>query len=224
MQHILAIKPESAQDFIGASRSALQYKVNFQEARDFAEQAIELDAKDWHAHEALADALFYAALLERKEGKAADLLSQSIAAYEQAAEVGRFTKLRKKRTAGNFPLVQMHNAWATAHIYAGNYETAFEMLDNLLDVDETSSGTYRALALMQIIASNSNVVDLGQAAEDLKAADDFGLAPANLAVRAMLEQAKGNAGASQAALKQAVAADRFGIGRALFPILVKKAE
>ena len=45
--------------------------------------------------------------------------------------------------------------------------------------------------------------DLEQAAEDLKAADDFGSDAGNLAVRAMLEQAKGNAGASQAALKQA---------------------
>jgi tetratricopeptide (TPR) repeat protein len=222
VRHIQSIKPESAQDFIGASRTAARYKVNLQEARDYAAQAIELDPKNWQAHAALAQALAYAAMLANQPGQRAQFISDSLDAYATAAEVGRFTKLRKKRGAGNYPRIQLHISWALAHALAGNYETAFEMLENVLDVDETSADAYRVLALMQIIATNTNVRDLDQAAEDLSVADDFGRAQMNYAVRALLHQARGKKAEAQQALKRAAELDRFGIGSVLYPALKKR--
>ena len=110
VEHINSIKPESVQDFIGASRTAARFRMDLRQARDYADKAIELDPKNWQAHYALADALLLSGMVSNDAADTATLLKESIAAFEQAAEVGRFTTLRKTRKAGNYPLIEAHVA------------------------------------------------------------------------------------------------------------------
>lgn len=221
---IESLHPETPEQFRAAAITAVTNSIDFDAAIGFAEQALDEEPDEWQSHATMARVLLHHGLVSRNQAQAAERFAGALQHFDQAIDRGRLDRIRQRRGLSLLSQVDLHIDHARACLHTGEHERAGEILEAVLEVDETSALAYAYLALLYGVVVPAEERTLDHAFDLIAIAKDFSRHHQVLAVEARLELARGNSQAAARLYQQARAADPFGFGALRYAIELRRLQ